>query len=116
MGNGSLPASFTPLTPRMMSPLLNLPDAGVPGWTGSTVTFTPLPTRASMPVTPMVLEQCRKAAETWLAAAKANGRWKGKDKEDYKTIRILNLLLNGSQIVTLHFRKNGVYFAVEISS
>lgn len=30
-----------------------------------------------------LLEQCRKAAETWLAAAKANGRWKGKDKEDF---------------------------------
>jgi hypothetical protein len=35
------------------------------------------------PGSPKLLEQCRKAAETWLAAAKANGRWKGKDKEDF---------------------------------
>jgi poly(3-hydroxybutyrate) depolymerase len=30
-----------------------------------------------------LLEQCRNAAERWLAAAKANGLWKGKDKEDF---------------------------------
>jgi hypothetical protein len=30
-----------------------------------------------------LLEQCRKAAETWLATVKANGRWKGKDREDF---------------------------------
>lgn len=30
-----------------------------------------------------LLEQCRNAAQNWLAAAKANGLWKGKDKEDF---------------------------------
>jgi poly(3-hydroxybutyrate) depolymerase len=30
-----------------------------------------------------LLEQCRNAAENWLAAAKANGLWQGKDKEDF---------------------------------
>ncbi|QTN32684.1 hypothetical protein HZ994_10190 [Akkermansiaceae bacterium] len=30
-----------------------------------------------------LLEQCRNAAETWHAAAKSNGLWKGKDKEDF---------------------------------
>ncbi len=30
-----------------------------------------------------LLEQCRNAAESWLAAAKAKGRWKGKEKEDF---------------------------------
>jgi poly(3-hydroxybutyrate) depolymerase len=30
-----------------------------------------------------LLEQCRNAAQNWLATAKANGHWKGKDKEDF---------------------------------
>lgn len=30
-----------------------------------------------------LLAQCRRAAETWLAAAKSNGLWKGSEKEDF---------------------------------